>query len=61
MRTPNILVTNDLQCKVADFDLAINSGYPQITQKLEMYTALIPPECLNGQPFSTKGDVYVRR
>lgn len=71
MRTPNILVTNDLECKITDFDLSINTCYSSELHRI--YTPFIPPECwktinlgnqkiekkeLDLTKFNKKGDVY---
>lgn len=59
MRPPNILVSEDLRCKIADFGISDNVGYREMEHK-ELYTALVPPECrrFNAQ-FGKEGDVYV--
>src|SRR5579885_2858113 len=57
LRTPNILVTENLECKIADFGISLNVGYQ--TSQTSAYTSLIPPECLNDiSKFSKEGDIY---
>lgn len=60
LRTPNILLNGELECKIADFGISSNLGYAGMTVSA-MYTSLIPPECMQASSkFSKKGDVYVR-
>lgn len=59
LRTPNILINENLECKISDFGISNNLGYEKI-EPIALYTALIPPECIkNEAKFTTKGDVYV--
>lgn len=61
LRTPNILISENLKCKIADFGIAKNTVY-NFFQPVAMYTSLIPPECVNDQSkFTTKGDIYVKK
>lgn len=47
-----------MECKIADFGLAINLVYENFSSVL--YTSLIPPECeKDPRKFSKKGDIYV--
>jgi serine/threonine protein kinase len=60
LRTPNILINNNLDCKIADFGISNNLIYKEI-QNNELYTSLIPPECkrsFNKSEFTKKGDIY---
>lgn len=59
MRSSNILVTEELECKIADFGNAINLGYPQCKKSNIFYFPRSPPEFLKDNLFTTKGDVYV--
>lgn len=60
MRTPNILVSQDLECKIADFGISKNMAYEEI-KPVAMYTSLVPPECkFNQNNFTEKGDIYVK-
>lgn len=60
LRTPNILLTDSLVCKISDFGSAYNEAYQAGPDQLLIYARLVPPECKQNQPqFSKKGDVYV--
>ena len=64
LRSPNILLTENLECKIADFGISMNIGY-EFSQD-DMYYDLIPPECWKNQSktefdvsnFSKEGDIY---
>ena len=57
LRTPNILLTENLECKIADFGISMNVGYE--SSQSSMYSSLIPPECVNYiSKFSKEGDIY---
>lgn len=59
LRTPNILLNQNLDCKIADFGMSNNSVYEDF-RGVTIYTSLIPPECDNNpKNFTAKGDVYV--
>lgn len=60
LRTPNILLNQNYESKIADFGISNNMGYSEMSH-IELYTSLVPPECQgpNKQSFSKKGDVYV--
>lgn len=50
-------MTNELKCKIADFELATNERYQYSPRPI--FRSLIPPECgRNGYQFTKKGDVY---
>ena len=54
MRTPNILISESLECKIADFGISDNLSYSTLAHQ-ELYTSLIPPECKErNEPFSKK-------
>jgi len=58
LRTPNILVSANLECKIADFGISNNLVYENF-DTVAMYTSLIPSECIYDQrKFTIKGDVY---
>ena len=60
LRTPNILINNNLDCKIADFGISNNLIYKEIENN-DLYTSLIPPECkrsFNKLEFTKKGDIY---
>jgi len=56
LHSRNILVTEDLECKVADFGLSQVVG--QKDRSLTMYKRIIPPEIFKGQCYTTFSDVF---
>lgn len=61
MRTPNILLNSNLDCKIGDFGISDNLGYTQLNHQGTYYHKLLPPECNTGGKFEKEGDVYVRK
>jgi len=57
LHSNNVLVTENLDCKVADFGLSQIQG--QVYQSRAMYKRIVPPELLKGELFTKKSDVYM--
>ena len=59
LRTPNILINENLECKIADFGISDNEAYQELSHEGIIYVSLQPPECRNKKTsFGKKGDIY---
>jgi len=56
LHTNNILVTENLECKVADLGLSQIQGQKHLSTM--MYKRIIPPEILKGEMCSKQSDVF---
>ena len=58
MHSNNILVSESLDCKVADFGLSQIQG-SKLYESKTMYKRIIPPEIFKGELYTKKSDVYM--
>ena len=58
MHSNNILVSESLDCKVADFGLSQIQG-SKLYESKTMYKRIIPPEIFKGELNTKKSDVYM--